>query len=350
MKKIVVGMSGGVDSSVSAVLLKKQGYEVIGVTMKMWENEKDPNFQIGQDAKKVCELLNIPHYILDSTKEFKENVINNFITTYQKAETPNPCIECNRNLKFGCLWEFAKSLGCEYISTGHYAKTAYSDKFKQVVLKKADSNNKDQSYFLYAMNKEVLPRLVFPLENYINKDEIREIAKAYFLPVAAKKDSQEVCFIPNDDYTNFLLKATNQEPKAGDFVTKEGKILGKHKGLIFYTVGQRKGLGISYREPLYVIELKQKENEVVLGTIQDLYNTKVRIKNVNWLVDPKYIDKEKIKAKIRYRAIESPCQILQLTESRAEVLFNEPQKAITPGQSLVFYEGDIVLGGGIMER
>lgn len=241
-------MSGGVDSSVAAILLKNQGYEVIGATMKLWEDENQTvesgccSLSSTSDAKRVCDTLNIPHYTLNFKKEFSRFVINDFITSYSNGITPNPCIECNRHLKFDFFYKKALELNCSYIATGHYAKIEFNDKYNQYVLKKANSLEKDQSYVLYNVPKEIISKILFPLGNFNSKSQIRNIASQYDLKVAKKKDSQEICFIPDNDYCKFLLKNLKERPKSGNILDKQGNILGRHKGLIYYTIGQRRGL------------------------------------------------------------------------------------------------------------
>lgn len=349
--RVLLGMSGGVDSSVSAILLQEMGYEVIGITMKMWNTEKEGiPFTAAEDAQKVCETLQIEHHILDCQKEFEEHVMKPFCQCYEKAETPNPCVECNTYLKFGTFYEKAKELECEYIATGHYVKTEYSEKYKQWVLKKANAIAKDQSYFLYGIQKEVLSKMVFPLADIENKEMVREIAKNHGLLVAEKPDSQEVCFIPNNDYVSFVQKNSKNSSIPGKIILKDGTIIGNHKGLIYYTVGQRKGLGISYLEPLYVIALNKEKNEVTVGTEAELYQTELYATQTHFLIP---IDQEKpisIKAKIRYRAKEANAMLYILTKDSAKVIFEEKQRAITPGQSVVFYQDDVVIGGGKISK
>lgn len=344
-KKVLLGMSGGVDSSVSAILLQQQGYEVIGCTMKLWEQQENESKAV-EDAKKVCDLLGIEHYTVDLKQKFKCCVINKFVEEYENARTPNPCVECNKYLKFGAFYEKAKELGCEYIATGHYAKIDYSDKYQQYVLKKSSEEKKDQTYFLYTIPKEKLEHIIFPLQDYSDKQNTREIAEKNGLEVATKKDSQEICFIPNDDYKEFLEQYGNYKSKKGNIVLRDGRVLGQHNGLINYTIGQRKGLGISYQEPLYVIKLDKEKNEVIVGVHDELYNNELLAEDVNWLVFDKLEGTIRCNAKIRYRAKEAPA-IIEPHGDKIKIRFEEAQRAITPGQSVVFYdENGIVLGGG----
>ena len=340
-KKVLLGMSGGVDSSVAAILLKKQGYDVVGATMKLWEAPID-------DAKKVCEQLGIEHHVIDLREEFKKRVIDNFVCTYMCAKTPNPCIECNKYMKFDAFYKAAKEYGCEYIATGHYAKAMYSKKYNQYVLAKANAEAKDQSYFLYGINKEILPYIIFPLSEFMDKSEIRKIAEENGLEVAQKKDSQEVCFIPNNDYVSFLkeINSFDTNNKPGDIVLNTGEKLGTHTGLINYTVGQRKGLGIAYKEPLYVLKLDKEKNQVIVGKEKELYNTELVANELNILIDGIDFSEEiNVMAKIRYRA-KAAAATLKIENNQAVVKFKEAQRAITPGQSVVLYVDDIVLGGG----
>lgn len=342
-KKVLLGMSGGVDSSVSALLLQEQGYEVIGVTMQLLDKE---NIESINDAKKVCQKLGIEHHVVDLKKVFKERVIENFISTYMCAKTPNPCVECNKYLKFGELFNFAKQFECDYIATGHYARIEYSNKYNQYVLAKSKSKLKDQTYFLYDIDKKILPNIIFPLSDFDDKNEIRKIAEERGLEIAQKKDSQEICFIENNNYIEFLQKQNpGKTIERGNIVLKNGKILGTHNGLIHYTIGQRKGIGISYQEPLYVIKLDSEKNEVIVGTEKELYSKELTAKKLNFLVDINLQEGIEIQAKVRYRA--NPAKAtLKIEGDFAKVVFEQEQRAITPGQSIVFYMDDIVLGGG----
>ncbi|MGN1269432.1 MAG: tRNA 2-thiouridine(34) synthase MnmA [Clostridia bacterium] len=356
-KKVLLGMSGGVDSSTSAILLKEAGYEVIGATMKLWEDKECPeveggccSFSATYDAKRVCDKLEIPHYTLNCEEDFQKYVIDNFVSCYQCCQTPNPCVECNKYLKFGTFYQKALELGCDYIATGHYAKVEYSEKYQSYVLKKSESDKKDQTYFLYSIPKEVLPKMLFPLEGFKTKEEVRKIAEKYELKVAHKKDSQEVCFIPDNDYGKFLTQKAKINSKKGNIVLQDGTILGQHKGLIFYTVGQRKGLGIAYKEPLYVLKLNNETNEVIVGTEKELYTKNLYANDLNFLLDIDLSKPIEVMAKIRYRS-EPAKAMLEIVENDknekiAKLEFKEAQRAITPGQSVVFYLEDIVLGGG----
>ena len=338
-KRVLLGMSGGVDSSVSAILLREQGYEVVGVTMLLFDDAVE-------DAKKVCETLNIEHHVIDCREEFEKYVISNFIKQYNLAKTPNPCIECNRFLKFGKLFELAKELNCYYIATGHYAKVEYSNKYNRYVLKKSDSIKKDQSYVLYSLDKNVLPHILFPLCNYQNKEEIRDIAKKHGLNVASKSDSQDICFIKDNDYVKFLTSYGKVKLIPGNIILKDGIKLGVHNGVIKYTIGQRRGLKIAYKEPLYVTKLNKETNEVIVGSEKEIFANELIAEDVNFLTFEKLELPMNVTAKIRYSAKEAKAKIIPLDDDIVKVIFEENQRAITPGQSVVFYDNDIVIGGG----
>ena len=349
MKKVLLGMSGGVDSSVSAILLKNAGYDVIGVTMHLYEGGCC-NISSVMDAKQVCKNLGIEHVILDYQKEFKDIVINDFIDEYSNCLTPNPCVICNKFFKFGLMYKKAKELGIDYIATGHYAKCEFDEKYNQYVIKKANNLAKDQSYFLYYAPKDIIKDLLFPLGNFNSKDEVRKIAADNNLRVAHKPDSEDICFITNGNYKDFLEKNSSLKPNVGNIVTKTGEILGKHKGLYNYTIGQRKGLGISYSEPLFVVGFNKEKNELIVGTKSDLYKNEILVRDFNLQVNID-LNNAKVSVKTRYSANNSMATISKIVKDNKEyikVTFDEPELRATPGQSAVFYDGDILLGGGII--
>lgn len=341
--RVLLGMSGGVDSSVAAILLKEQGYEVIGVTMHLFEN--NTNSSITKDAKKVCDYLEIPHYDISFNGEFKKYVIDDFICQYKNCRTPNPCIECNKYLKFGAMYEKAKELGCDFIATGHYAKIEYDEKYDRRVLKKSEAGKKDQSYVLYNITSELLDKVLFPLGNFKNKEEIREIARKYNLLVASKPDSEDICFIPDGDYKKFLEENSDIKAKQGNVINREGKILGIHNGIYRYTIGQRKGLGISNPVPLFVVGFDQNKNEVIVGEEHELYTKEFWVEDYNFILFDKLEDELAVEVKTRYTAKANKAKIM-CENDKIKVVFDEPQRAVTPGQSAVFYDGDVVLGGG----
>ena len=350
-KKVVLGMSGGVDSSVSALLLKNQGYEVIGVTLKLWENDNCDSSCCGlesnNDAKSVCDYLGIEHHTIRTSQEpFQKYVINDFIESYKNNRTPNPCIECNKYLKFGLMMEIARGLGAEYIATGHYAKTEYSEKYDRIVLKKSSSKRKDQSYVLYSIDKDVLKHVVFPLESYESKDEIRKIAADNNLIVANKPDSEDICFIPDGDYKKFLEKNSDISTNPGKIVDSKGNILGEHKGLYRYTIGQRKGLGISHKTPLFVLGFNKEKSELVVGEHEELFKSEIIVNDINLLAIDDINNPIKVNTKIRYSSKETPSTIYKIDNNTVRIVFDEPVRGATPGQSAVFYDEDIVVGGG----
>lgn len=341
-KTVVIGMSGGVDSSVAAYLLKEKGYNVIGATMQLLDNE-ETQFAI-HDAKEIAKKIQIPHYVFDLRKEFKEQIIKEFIESYQKGLTPNPCINCNRIFKFGIFFQEAKKLGADYIATGHYAKVDNNH------LMMSEIDGKDQSYFLCQIKKEIIPYILFPLKDYSSKEEIRQLARKYHLPVSEKKDSQEICFIPNDDYKNFL-KQHNQQEKPGNIILKDGTVLGTHKGIYQYTIGQRKGLNISYKEPLYVLEINPKENTVIVGIDNELMQQKLEATNMNYLIPKENWKEEIIYAKIRSRGSLEEVEKIEEKENKLMVTFKNKIRAITPGQFIVFYnQKKECLGGAVIKK
>ncbi len=344
-KKVLLGMSGGVDSSVSALLLKNMGYEVVGITLELFAGSCC-NIDTNIDAKNVCNSLNIPHITYNLKEEFKCKVIDNFIAEYANQRTPNPCIECNKYMKFGFMYEKAKEIGCSYIATGHYARMEYSEKYGKYVLKKANNIAKDQSYVLYNLPKELLGKVIFPLGDMTSKEEVRNIARTSNLKVANKPDSEDICFVPDGDYKRFLENNSNLQPKEGNIVTADGQVLGKHQGLYKYTIGQRKGLGISYKEPLFVVGFNKEKNELIVGEQEKIYKSEMLVNNINLLLVDKLEEATRVSVKTRYSAKEEKATIEKVDEDLIKVVFDNPVARITPGQSAVFYIGDVVLGGG----
>ena len=345
-KKVLIGMSGGVDSSVSALLLKEQGYEVLGVTLELCAGGSCCNINTYLDAKNVCKSIGVNHIILDYKEQFKKHIIDDFINCYSNCLTPNPCIECNKYMKFGFMWEKAKEMGCNYIATGHYAKTEYSEKYGRWVLKKSNAGKKDQSYVLWNIPKDLVGHVLFPLAEFEDKSQIREIASKNNLKVANKKDSQDICFIPDGNYKKFLENNSDIKPKPGNIVNSKGEVLGKHTGLYNYTIGQRKGLGISYKVPLFVIGFNVPKNQVIVGEEKELYTKETIVKDINLILFDKIENELEVDVKTRYSAKCAKAKIKQIDEDTIKIEFDEPQRAVTPGQSAVFYIDDIVVGGG----
>ena len=345
-KKVLLGMSGGVDSSVSALILQKQGYEVIGTTLELYKGSSCCNIDTYIDAKNVCKKLGIMHFTFDCKDEFKKYVIDDFIDCYSKCKTPNPCIECNKYMKFGIMYEKAKELGCEYIATGHYAKVEFDPKYNCYVLKKSNAGKKDQSYVLWNIPKELLSHVLFPLSDFKDKSEIRKIASEYNLNVANKPDSEDICFVPDGNYKKFLEENSNIKPKIGNIVTADGQVLGKHTGLYNYTIGQRRGLKVSYKAPLYVTGFNASKNEVIVGEEKELYKKEILVKDINLLLDINLENEHEVYVKTRYSTKQSKAKICMAASNMIKVTFDEPARAITPGQSAVFYIDDTVLGGG----
>ena len=349
-KKVLLGLSGGVDSSVSAILLQQKGYEVIGTTLEMFSPHTSSEVNTNSiDAKKMCNTLKMPHFAYDCKEEFKKHIIEDFIDCYANCKTPNPCIECNRHMKFGYMWEKAKELGCNYIATGHYAKTEYSEKYGRWILKKSNAGKKDQSYVLWNIPKDLIEHILFPLAEFEEKEQIRQIARENNLKVADKPDSEDICFIPDGNYKEFLEKNSNIKPKEGNIVNSKGEILGKHTGLYNYTIGQRKGLGISYSVPLFVLGFNASKNEVIVGEEKELYKKEILVTDINLLLVDEINEEMEVEVKTRYSSKVAKAKIKQEGD-KIKVEFLEPQRAITPGQSAVFYIDDIVVGGGKIEK
>ena len=344
-KRVMLGMSGGVDSSVAALLLKNAGYDVIGATLELFAGSSCCNIDTYIDAKNVCNQLGIPHFTFNYKDEFRKYVIDDFIACYANCRTPNPCIECNKYMKFGYMYEKAKEMGCEYIATGHYAKTEYSEEYGRWVLKKSNSLKKDQSYVLWNIPKELVEHVLFPLAEYEEKEEIRKIARDNNLKVANKPDSEDICFVPDGNYKKFLENNSDIKPKEGNIVNTNGKVLGKHTGLYNYTIGQRKGLGISNPVPLFVVGFNSAKNEVIVGEEKELYKSEIEVQEINLILVDEIPDWMDVEVKTRYSSKVAKAKIKQI-DDKIVVKFDEPQRAVTPGQSAVFYVGDIVLGGG----
>lgn len=349
-KKALIAMSGGVDSSVAAFLMKEMGYECIGVTMKLYDND-----DIGisrektccslddiEDARSVAFRIGIPYYVVNFKDDFKEKVVDNFVDCYLQGRTPNPCIECNRHLKFRHLYQKAKELECDVIVTGHYVQVVQEG--EEFGLRKAVDNSKDQSYVLYSLTQEQLAHTMFPLGG-LTKDQVRKIAEEHGFVNSAKKDSQDICFIPDGNYKRFMKEQYHVDVGPGDFVDKSGKVLGTHQGYYGYTIGQRKGLGIAAEQPYYVVDIQPEKNRVVLGSNEDLFHRTLIAEDFNWITS-RDVEAEVVQAKVRYRQQAQDARVKKLEDGRVQVEFLEPQRAITKGQAVVVYQGDAVLGGG----
>ena len=344
MKKILLGMSGGVDSTVAAILLKNDGWQVIGATLDLLPESDNTTIE---NAKESAKELGIEHHVLDFKEEFKKNVIDDFVCKYTCGKTPSPCIECNRHIKFGAFLKYAEEMGIEYIATGHYAKTEYDKTLKRYLLKKADCIEKDQSYMLYTLSQHQLSRAVFPLQN-LTKDEVRKIAKENNLSASSRGDSQEICFVPDDDHIKFLSDNMEKELPQGNFVDESGNILGTHQGIHRYTVGQRKGLGIAFGKPMFVTKIDAENNQVILGESGSEYSSFLIAGSVNFIPFEKLTEPIFAQCKVRYGNKYYGGTISPYGEDKIRIDFETPARAVTPGQSVVFYDGDIVIGGGII--
>ncbi len=352
-KRVVVGMSGGVDSSVAAWLLKEQGYEVIGVTMQIWP-EKTPEdveenggccgLSAVEDARRVAQQLSIPHYVMNFRQEFQEKVIDYFMDEYLHGRTPNPCIACNRYVKWEALLERSLSIGADYIATGHYAQIEQLPSGRYA-LKKSATAAKDQTYALYNLTQKQLSHTLMPVGAY-TKEEIRTFAKQLGLLVAKKPDSQEICFVPDKDYARFIEEHAKVKIPEGNFVWTDGSVIGRHKGITHYTIGQRKGLGLSMGRPVVVTEIRPETNEVVIGETTDVFCRTLYADRLNWMATEAPIGEQRFLAKIRYNHGGALCSVRMFEGKRVECTFDEPVRAVTPGQAVVFYHGEYVAGGG----
>ncbi|MBB6214803.1 tRNA-specific 2-thiouridylase [Anaerosolibacter carboniphilus] len=353
--KVVIGMSGGVDSSVAAYILKQQGYEVIGVTMKIWsDTNEDSDDDTGgccglsavDDARRVANRLNIPFYVMNFKEQFEEKVVQYFIDEYIEGRTPNPCIACNKYMKFDELLRRAHGLGAYYVATGHYAKIKQDDGSGKYVIEKSNAISKDQTYALYNFTQEQLKHTLMPLGEFSSKEDVRKIATELGLSTATKPDSQEICFVKDNDYGKFIQERTPGKIKPGSFIDIQGNVIGSHHGITNYTIGQRKGLGIAIGKPAYVIDIIPEKNEVVIGENSDVFGYELLADDVNLINPVSFYNGIEVEAQIRYNAKPSKAKIYTRDDHQIHVVFENPVRAITPGQAVVFYDGMRLLGGG----
>ncbi|MBN2116388.1 MAG: tRNA 2-thiouridine(34) synthase MnmA [Anaerolineales bacterium] len=352
MSKVVVAMSGGVDSSVAAALLKEQGYDVVGMMLRLWSEpgREDSNRCCTPDslalARRVAAKLDIPFYVIDAKNVFRETVVQYFLDGYARGETPNPCLVCNRQIRWTFLLDHALALGADYMATGHYVRKMKDEGGRMKLLRAVD-RSKDQSYVLYVLDQEKLARALFPIGDY-PKTEIRACAEKYGLPTAARKDSQDLCFLAGEDYRNFLQRNAAEILKPGDIVRRDGRSVGKHNGLANYTIGQRKGLGVASPVPLYVLGKNPVTNALIVGTREELGSRDLTVREVNWLSGEVPLGSFRAEVKIRYTAQEAEALVTPVDGNQAQVRFEAPQRDITAGQAAVFFRDDVLIGGGII--
>ena len=358
-KKVVVGMSGGVDSTVAAKLLKDRGYQVIGVSLKLFNDPyNDSNYEedfkvLGDDAgfddaRRVCKNLGIEHYVISLKSSFKKHVIDYFVNEYKKGRTPNPCVVCNKYIKFGDLFKIADSFGAYFVATGHYIRIEEDHGIYKV--KMAESEEKDQTYMMYNLNQDIIKRLIMPLGHIEDKNKVRQLAEEFDVKISKKTDSQEICFVPGDDYIEFLKANFGFKDEKGKYFDASGNEIGKHGGIFNYTIGQRKGLGMSFGKPMFVLSINESDNSIILGDNEDLFTDGLIAEECNFIYNSDFESVESIKCKIRYSSKLMDCKIIKISSEKVKVVFSEKQRAVTPGQSVVFYDGKYLFGGGIIEK